>query len=335
MQAHHHVDRGAPMRSILASARRPGAAVAALLTLAAGLIAATGTPANGQRPVRATHVSSVRVHRGGHDATITFHRGRTGQAFLEATVSARGVSWAHQKNDSAVVSAYVDGHYATDIVITSSGPVSREFALGSLRAGRHTLRLHYAARRSRSRAGVARLQDIGFTTVAHGSPGYVAARYAPVLYGRNLPDLGGRFENNRTDTPLIAWHQVLPAKRPGHSIIEYSVVWSNEDGGTPTLAADGAVGTHHRHRVGLPRRGRRPRPSGAQLGPVPGRRPRDGALPRPVRRHPPAAGDLHLQQQHVRQGRRPDALRALHARRAAGRPAARARDGRSTPGPTR
>jgi hypothetical protein len=27
---------------------------------------------------------------------------------------------------------------------------------------------------------------------------------------------------------------VLPATRPGHSIIEYSVVWSNEDGGTPT-----------------------------------------------------------------------------------------------------
>ena len=63
----------------------------------------------------------MRVHRGGPDATISFHRSQVGEVFLDATVSARGVSWAERKNESAVVSAYVDGHYATDIVITSSG----------------------------------------------------------------------------------------------------------------------------------------------------------------------------------------------------------------------
>jgi hypothetical protein len=96
--------------------------------------------------------------------------------------------------------------------------------------------LHYAARRSPSDAGVATLRDIGFSTVRPSDPGYVAARYAPVLYGRDVPGLGGRFQNNRTDTPLIAWHQVLPAAKPGHSVIEYSVTWSNEDGGTPAPA---------------------------------------------------------------------------------------------------
>ena len=64
----------------------------------------------------------------------------------------------------------------------------------------------------------------------------MAATYAPVLYGRNIAALGGRFQNNHTDTPLIAWHQVLPADKPGHSVIEYSVAWSNEDGGTSTAA---------------------------------------------------------------------------------------------------
>ncbi len=114
-----------------------------------------------------------------------------------------------------MVSAYVDGHYATDIVITSASPVTRQFALGHLRAGGHTLRLHYAARRSPSNAGVARLQDIGFShRPALQHPAYVAAKYAPVLYGRNVAGLGGRFQNNRTDTPLVAWHQVLPARSP-------------------------------------------------------------------------------------------------------------------------
>ncbi len=153
-----------------------------------------------------------------------------------ASVSAPGVSWADRGNESAVVSAYVDGHYATDIVITSTGRVTRQFALGQLSTGRHTLRLHYAVGRSPSDAGLARLHDIGFSTLQPGDPGYVAAKYAPVLYGRNVAGLGGRFQNNHTDTPLVAWHQVLPAATPGHSWIEYSVIWSNEDGGTPAPA---------------------------------------------------------------------------------------------------
>ena len=196
----------------------------------------TLTPASAVTSHRASRITSVTVHRGGPDRTVTFHRARPGEVFLDLTVSARGVSWAQRGNESAVVSAFVDGHYATDVVITSSVRVSREFALGSLRAGRHTLTLRYADDRSRSRAGVARLQDIAFRTVHRTSPAYVAAKYAPVLYGRDVAGFGGRFQNNRTDTPLVAWHQVLPAAKPGHSVIEYSVMWSNEDGGTPAPA---------------------------------------------------------------------------------------------------
>jgi hypothetical protein len=178
--------------------------------------------------------SAVKVRAGGHDKTVSFHRGRKGEVFLKVTVSARGVSWAERKNESAVVSASVDGRYATDIVITSSSAVQREFALGRLGKGRHTLRLHYATHRSRSDAGVATLRNFGFKTVRRSSPAYAAVHYAPVLYGRSLEVLGGRFQNNHTDVPLVAWHQVLPAKKPHHSVIEYSVVWSNEDGGTGT-----------------------------------------------------------------------------------------------------
>ena len=179
----------------------------------------------------------MRVHSGGPDKTIRFHRGRPGEVFLDVTVSARGVSWADRGNASAVVSAFVDGHYATDIVVTSATPVTREFALGHLAAGRHTLRLHYATGRSPSDAGVARLQGIGFKTVRRSSPAYAAARFAPVLYGRNVAGPGGPFQNNRTDTPLIAWHEVLPvAGKPHRHLLEYSVVWSNEDGGTPAPA---------------------------------------------------------------------------------------------------
>lgn len=221
------------MRSVLPSAVAVGLLAAAVSTTS------TVAPAAAGRATPTTHISAVKVHRGGPDATIPFHRATSGEAFLNVTVSARGVSWADRGNTSAVVSAYVDDHYVTDIVITSARPVVRRFALGNLRAGGHTLRLHYATGRSPSDAGVASLQGIGIWTMKKTSPAYAAARYAPVLYGRNVAATGDRFQNNHTDAPLVAWHESLPAATPGHSIIEYSVVWSNEDGGTspPNLMA--------------------------------------------------------------------------------------------------
>jgi hypothetical protein len=202
-------------------------------------VATTAVPPSSAR--QAGHTASrapdvVKVHRGGPDRTVTFHRGHGGEVFWNVIVSARGVSWADRGNESAVVSAYVDGHYTTDVVITSSSRVKRQFALGRLGEGRHTLRLHYATKRSPSDAGVAAFRHVGFTTVRRSSTAYAAARYAPVLYGRAVKSRGGPFQNNHTDTPLLAWHQTTPAAKPGHSIIEYSVLWSNEDGGTATRA---------------------------------------------------------------------------------------------------
>src|SRR4051794_21016221 len=227
------------MPSLLPSARRPRAAAVGLAAVAlAAAVTTTLGPASAEltaHPARA-HVTAVKVHRGGPDRTVVFHRAHPGEVFLHATVSAPGVSWAQRGNESAVVSAYVDGRYATDIVITSAGGVARQFALGHLSAGRHVLRVHYAAGRSPSDAGIARFRDLGFRTVRPSSPAYVAARYAPVLYGRTDASRGRPLQNNHTDTPLIAWHQVHPATTPGHSIIEYSVAWSNEDGGTPPAA---------------------------------------------------------------------------------------------------
>ena len=226
-----------PPSVLTAAGGRRGLVVVAAVALIATTATVVAAPSSAGHPERAAQpVRSVHVHRGGPDATVTFRRHHPGEGFVTMTVSARDVSWRRRHHESAVVSAYVDGHYATDVVIPSSSPITREFALGSLASGRHTLRLHYAARRSPKGAGVARLRDIRFTTVRPSSRQYAADRFAPILYGRNLAALGGRFENNRTDTPLVAWHEIRPAARPGHSIIEYSVVWSNEDGGTPAPA---------------------------------------------------------------------------------------------------
>jgi hypothetical protein len=197
-------------------------------------IAGASSASASQAPT--TPPRTVELHRGGADARLPFTTSRAGEEFLDVTVSARGVDWADRGNESSVVSAFVDGTYVTDIVITSASPTARQFALGNLDAGRHTLRLHYAEDRSPSDAGHARLTGLRFSTVGTDDPDYIADKYAPVVYGRNLGQLGGPFQNSFTDTPLVAWHEILPATTPGHQVIEYSVIWSNEDGGTDTPA---------------------------------------------------------------------------------------------------
>ena len=61
----------------------------------------------------------------------------------------------------------------------------------------------------------------------------LAQRYAPVVYGRDLPEIPGRFENARTDVPLLGYHTV-ERDGAGNTTLEYTIVWSNEDGGTDT-----------------------------------------------------------------------------------------------------
>jgi hypothetical protein len=52
-----------------------------------------------------------------------------------------------------------------------------------------------------------------------------------VLYGRTLAAWGGPYQNAFTDVPLIAWHEVTP-QPGGYQELRYTIVWSNEDGGT-------------------------------------------------------------------------------------------------------
>jgi hypothetical protein len=209
--------------------RQVGGALAALALGSAALMAMS-TPAS------AGAGRTVTVVRGGHDASVPFSTSSTGETLFDVTASAPDANWGVRGDESSVVSVSIDGKYQTDIVIPFATPTVRHFALGSLGAGRHTLTLHYADDRSAPAANRATLSNLNFTTVDPGSADGIAARYAPVLYGRNIDQFGGPFDNAFSDAPLVAWHEAMPAATPGHTILLYSVVWSNEDGGTDTPA---------------------------------------------------------------------------------------------------
>jgi hypothetical protein len=207
----------------------PTRCVVMALLVTAGLLA----------PVRAGAAvapSDVVVGRGGPPVLVTLTASAAGEAVLDLTAAAPGASWAEAGREAAVVSVDVDGEYASDLVVTGPRRTRRGLALGTLPAGRHTLLFRFAGDRSAPRTTLARLTGLRLTVAASGTDAEIVRRHAPVLVGRAL---AGPFENARTDTPLLAWHETAPGPDPGQRRLVYSAVWSNEDGGTvgPALMA--------------------------------------------------------------------------------------------------
>jgi len=216
--------------------------VIAVLLLAVGWAVDVG-PAAASDPIP----NAVSVRRG-RPVTFTFTASQSGEALLDLKAWSKEIGWRREGAESAVLSISVDGVYATDLVVLSRTPLPRRLALGHMEAGVHELQLRLAEDRSSPAATKVKLTGISLGIAAAGDPDLLALRHAPVLYGRSIPvanaegsgsTYAGPFQNAVTDTPLLAWHEILPAAIPGNRVIEYSVVWSNEDGGTnsPALMA--------------------------------------------------------------------------------------------------
>jgi hypothetical protein len=206
----------------------------AVMTLAAPAVAEAG--------------GVIVVERGKGPQTVSFTAASAGEAIVHVSAAAGRVDWGEVGAESAVVSAWVDGEYASDLVVVSSSLTERSFALGDVSAGKHVLELRFASDRSPAGARKVRLKGLSVAVVRPSDPLYTALRHAPVLYGRSIPvtntegsgtSYSGPFQNAVTDTPLLAWHESASSTVPGHRLLEYSVVWSNEDGGTnsPALMA--------------------------------------------------------------------------------------------------
>lgn len=189
-------------------------------------------------PISARATTSLTVTRGGAAASYAFTASTAGEGVLDVQASAPGASWGTAGSESAVVSISVDGRYQSDLVVMSSTPTTRSIALGPLGAGNHSIGVAFESDRSPAGATSATLDVTAVRIVAATDAGYVAMSHAPILYGRMLSKKTP-FANATTDTPLLAWHEATAATTPGDTVLEYSVVWSNEDGGTspPALMA--------------------------------------------------------------------------------------------------
>jgi hypothetical protein len=120
----------------------------------------------------------------------------------------------------------LDGAYSQHLVLArGEGPAAYRIALGELGTGAHALRVELDARWTPRAVRSAVVSGIEIEAVPGGDPRNEVLAHAPVFCAR--PNAVGRF----TDIPLLAWAESDP--RPAGRRLRYSVVFSNEDGGTP------------------------------------------------------------------------------------------------------
>ena len=147
---------------------------------------------------------------------------------VTASVAARcgGCSWASPAKTAAVLILEVDGRYSQHLNVTrGERPADYPVRLGRLAAGTHRLGIRLDRGWTPRAVREVSIPDVRTASIAEDAPEYRALAFAPVLHPR--PNELGRF----TDVPLVMWYETDGT--PRGTRLRYSVIFSNEDGGTP------------------------------------------------------------------------------------------------------
>lgn len=149
---------------------------------------------------------------------------RAGEATAEITMSAMNANWGRAGHEAAMADVRIDDGPAINVMLyAGAGRHAYPVFLGALQPGAH--RVTIEQNRQYSAPG---------TTVAVGgiefNSGLDSAflAHAPVLFARQ--NTIGKF----TDVPLIVYAEEL--RDGGERVLQYTVIFTNEDGGTSTRA---------------------------------------------------------------------------------------------------
>lgn len=148
-------------------------------------------------------------------------------AELQARVP--GANWGERGREAAVLTVWLDGRSHQDVILFA-GEVSFRYALhlGRVRPGTHTIHLLWNRTRSAPHVSAPIIEDFALHLASRADPEFFPLAHSPILYAR--PNSIGRF----TDIPLLMWYEMTRAQEM--LTIRYSVIFSNEDGGTETNA---------------------------------------------------------------------------------------------------
>lgn len=164
---------------------------------------------------------------GPEDSRKQFESSGDAEAIARITVKCGACDWEKAGSESVVLALTLDDRAPIHLPVTRSGTADYEVLLGTVAPGRHTVSIAPDPNLSATslRDASAATFSIDIEQIPLTSPTHQALALAPFVYAR--PDTVGAF----TDVPLLMWYEIEPTDRGTR--YRYSVIFSNEDGGTP------------------------------------------------------------------------------------------------------
>ena len=156
-----------------------------------------------------------------------FDAAAAGEAVAVVRAGCARCAWGETGREAAALTLSVDGKYSQHLLL-ARGETAADYpvTLGAVSAGRHTLTIERDVALSAKSAGPASIDVVNVTVVPPASEEFMAQSMAPILHAR--PNTVGKF----TDLPILMWYEVAPTPRGRR--FQYSVIFTNEDGGTRT-----------------------------------------------------------------------------------------------------
>jgi hypothetical protein len=150
----------------------------------------------------------------------------SGEAVASITAGCVKCDWAIAGREAIALKLSLDGAYSQHVLLTR-GKTAAEYRilLGELTAGAHQLRIERDGSRSAKEAAGARIGPIRVESFSKDATEYPWLATAPILHAR--PGTVERF----SDVPLMMYVEAAPENSNGY---RYTVIFSHEDGGTPT-----------------------------------------------------------------------------------------------------
>jgi len=153
---------------------------------------------------------------------------REAEVVADLLMSSPGSDWGKAGREAALAVLRLDGAPCGNVTLYGG---ERRFRysvfLGRVAAGEHAFEVERGSEHSAAGSGLV-VHEVRFRHFGRDDPYYPVLANAPVLYAR--ADTVGKF----TDVPLLMYCERLEEK--GRPLLQYTAVYSNEDGGTSTRA---------------------------------------------------------------------------------------------------
>jgi len=149
-------------------------------------------------------------------------------AELTASITARcdECAWDIPGREAVVLRLLLDGHYSQHLPLLRTGEATYPVALGRVEAGVHTVQIEVDPATSSPELRANGIATASLSLKVASASAATALALAPFLYAR--ANTVGRF----TDVPVLMWYETSRTTRGTR--YQYSVIFTNEDGGTQT-----------------------------------------------------------------------------------------------------